>query len=232
MTYLRVVRSLRSVMSLLNIETHLVSRNNRSPRSVWRTDSFVNRINIDLLRTGRVSSILHVIKSPRSVTIWLGVGWVGWKNFACRATFPSGCRATSPSGRRTTFELNSLVLSCFQLLENNELEVFLEESIEPDRISKPLGITRSMSTQYTASWCLFHALCRYCAWRGTFKSISSGSLWLFVLGINMQKVYCLSLAWILTYWYQSIVDDRMKIERTSNVVDVMEYSTLNHYIVL
>ena len=44
MTYLRVVlccscmknsnRSSRSVMSLLNIETHLVFRNNRSPRSV------------------------------------------------------------------------------------------------------------------------------------------------------------------------------------------------------
>ena len=43
----------------------------------------------------------------------LGVGWVGWKNFACRATFPSGCRATSPFGRRTTFEPDSLVHSCF-----------------------------------------------------------------------------------------------------------------------
>ena len=32
--------------------------------------------------------------------------------------------------------------------------------------------------------------------------------------------------------YQFIVDNRMKIERTSDVRDVMEYSTLNHYIVL
>ena len=33
----------------------------------------------------------------------LGIGWVGWKNFACRTTSPSGCR--------TTFEPNSLVQS-------------------------------------------------------------------------------------------------------------------------
>ena len=32
--------------------------------------------------------------------------------------------------------------------------------------------------------------------------------------------------------YQSVVDDRMKIESTSNVPDMMEYSTLNQYIVL
>ena len=38
----------------------------------------------------------------------------------------------------------------------------------------------------------------------------------FVFGINRQKEYCLSLAWILTSRYQSVVDDRMKIERTSN----------------
>ena len=31
----------------------------RSPRSLWRTRFFAKRINIDLLRTGRFSSILH-----------------------------------------------------------------------------------------------------------------------------------------------------------------------------
>ena len=51
----------------------------------------------------------------------------------------------------------------------------------------PFWIARSMSTQYTASWCLFHALCRYFAWRGTFKSISSGSLWLLSLGSTDRK---------------------------------------------
>ena len=42
---------------------------------------------------------------PDLSRIGLGVGWVGWKNFACRATSPSGCRAT--------FEPNSFVHSCF-----------------------------------------------------------------------------------------------------------------------
>ena len=45
--------------------------------------------------------------------IGFGVGWAGWKNFACRATSPSGCRATSSSHCRATFEPNSLVHSCF-----------------------------------------------------------------------------------------------------------------------
>ena len=50
--------------------------------------------------------------------------------------------------------------------------------------------------------------------------------------INGQEEYCLSSAQTLTSRYQSIVDNRMKIECASNVVDVMEYSTPNHYIVL
>ena len=39
-----------------------------------------------------------------------------------------------------------------------------------------------------------------------------------------RSQYCLSSDLILTSRYQSIVDNRMKIERASNVVDVMEYS--------
>ena len=50
----------------------------------------------------------------------------------------------------------------------------------------------------------------------------------FVSWISGQEEYCSSSARILTSKYQSIVD----IERTSNVVDVMEDSTLNNYIVL
>ena len=45
--------------------------------------------------------------------------------------------------------------------------------------------------------------------------------------INGQEERRLSSAQILTSRYQSIVDNRVKIERTSYVVDVMEYSTLN-----
>ena len=55
---------------------------------------------------------------------------------------------------------------------------------------------------------------------------------IFVSWINGQEEYCLSSAQILTSRYQSIVDNRMKIERASYVVDVMEQSTLNYYIVL
>ena len=55
---------------------------------------------------------------------------------------------------------------------------------------------------------------------------------IFISWINGQEEYCLSSPRILTSRYQSIVDDRVKVERTSNVVDVMEYSTPNHYIVL
>ena len=74
----------------------------------------------------------------------------------------------------TTF----LQFSIFQLLKYNGLEVFLEEklhSIVFDRMSI-FRIARSISTQKTASWCLFHALYTYRARRGTEKSICSGSL--------------------------------------------------------
>ena len=45
---------------------------------------------------------------------------------------------------------------------------------------------------------------------------------LFAFGINRQKENCLSLAEILTSKYQSIFDDRMKIKRTSDVVNMRE----------
>ena len=54
----------------------------------------------------------------------------------------------------------------------------------------------------------------------------------FVSWINRQEEYCLSSAQILTSRYQSIVDNRMKIECASYVVDVMEYSTSNQHVVL
>ena len=54
----------------------------------------------------------------------------------------------------------------------------------------------------------------------------------FVSWISGQEEYCLSSAQILTSRYQSIVDNIVKIECAANVVDVMEYSTPNHDIVL
>ena len=55
---------------------------------------------------------------------------------------------------------------------------------------------------------------------------------IFVSWINKQEEHCLSSDQILASKYQSIVDNRMKIERASDVVDVMEYSTLNYCIAL
>ena len=62
---------------------------------------------LTLISWGRDVFLPSYISSgrPDLSRIGFGVGWVGWKNFACRATSPSGCRAT--------FETNSLVHSCF-----------------------------------------------------------------------------------------------------------------------
>ena len=54
----------------------------------------------------------------------------------------------------------------------------------------------------------------------------------FISWINKQEEHCLSSAQILTSMYQSIVDNRMKIECASNVVNVREYSSSNQHIVL
>ena len=80
-----------SLMCLFNVEILSVFRwtcldytrlmngfsRNGSPRSLLRTRFFAKRINIDLLRTGRFSFILHTdhvmrdIGSPRSLTYWI-----------------------------------------------------------------------------------------------------------------------------------------------------------------
>ena len=52
----------------------------------------------------------------------------------------------------------------------------------------------------------------------------------FVHRINRQVEYCLSLARTLTSRYLSRVDDRRKIERTSNMVHVLEEVNLNYHI--
>ena len=54
----------------------------------------------------------------------------------------------------------------------------------------------------------------------------------FLSGINGQKEYCLSLARTLTSRNKSRTDDRMQIERTSNMVNVLQESARNHNIVL
>ena len=48
---------------------------------------------------------------PDRSQIGFEIGWVGWKNFACREASPRGCRATSSCGCRSTFQPNSFVQS-------------------------------------------------------------------------------------------------------------------------
>ena len=73
-----------------------------------------------------------------------GIGWVGWKNFACRETSPRGCaveQLLNPillSNRDVKRSLAKVEVTCMlsharllqfsnsQLLEYNRLEVFLE----------------------------------------------------------------------------------------------------------
>ena len=97
----------RSFMSLFNIETLSVFKwtcldyicLNKSSRSCWRTEFSATRINIDLPRQGRVSFILHVIKSPGSVTNWIW-SWLGWlENFACQQGSWSSRQRTGRSER-------------------------------------------------------------------------------------------------------------------------------------
>ena len=89
-----------------------------------------------------------------------------------------------------------------------------------------------MSTQCTASWCLFLAPCRYCARRGTFKSILSGSLCPFSLGsIGKKNTVCL----LLEFWptrIKPLLIIVWRLKSTSNVVNMLEESALNYHIVL
>ena len=54
----------------------------------------------------------------------------------------------------------------------------------------------------------------------------------FVHGIHRREEYRLSFAEIWTSWCQSRTDDRMQIERTYDVINVLEETVLNNDIVL
>ena len=54
----------------------------------------------------------------------------------------------------------------------------------------------------------------------------------FVHGINKQEEYCLSLSRIWTSKYSSRADDRMKIDRTSKMVNILEEFDRNINVVL
>ena len=115
-------RVARSIMCLSNVGILTVFRwtclgsscfNNGLLRSIVFHSFFVKRMCIDLLRTGRVSSILRSSRvssnnrMPRSIVVsWsvFGIGWFDW-NFL-------NCCTTCPSGRLACSEPNSLFQSC------------------------------------------------------------------------------------------------------------------------
>ena len=88
-----------------------------------------------------------------------------------------------------------------------------------------------MSTQNTASWCLFHVSWKYCAWRGALKSIFQESSW-FCHRIHTQKEYCLFVAQSLSSQYESWIDDWTHIDRTSDMTNAFEETFRHHDMVL
>ena len=74
------------------------------------------------------------------------------------------------------FHIGLLQSSISQFLDFNELEVFPERKLHSILFDRMLILLwwfeRSISTQNTASWYFFHAVCTYFARRGTEKSIN------------------------------------------------------------
>ena len=92
-------------------------------------------------------------------------------------------------------------------------------------------IERSMSTQYTAFWCFFHALCMYCAWRDAFKSIVSRSLWFLCMTTANGKKKPFVCCSKFDFQDQSRTDDGMSIDCTSDMTNVIEEVVRNNNIV-
>ena len=76
--------------------------------------------------------------------------------------------------------------------------------------------------------CFVHVLCM--TWYTQVDRIRI--LVTFVHRINRQKEYCLSFARTLTSRNESRTDDRMQIESTSDMINVLEEVALNNHIVL
>ena len=202
---------------------------NRSLRSVWRTR--FSRKELTLISWERdvflssCSPITSCVISSRPDLSRIGfrVGWFDWTlldscptsarwawsepNFLSHSCFKEifgGGRGdmytfsymTSPVSIQTTFGIQ-------------QAECVSWRMIAFDRVwwnVNPFLIARLMSTQYTASWCRFHALCGYCARRGTLKSIFSGSLWLLSIGsISRKNTVCL----LLEFWPPGINPELM-----------------------
>ena len=143
----------------------------------------------------------------RSIMIWVWI-WLAWLG-----TFLD-CRTTSPSGRWATSEPNSFIQSFFNEIfgEGRGDAHTFSYMISPVSIRTTFGIqqagsvswrmipffrARLISTQFSPFWCLFHALCMYCARCGASKSIVSGSLWFLYMGSTGRKnTVCL----LLKFW--------------------------------
>ena len=186
----------------------------RFHRSIWRTKFSLQPFTNNLSWTGRVF-LLH--RFPRSITNWIRF-WIGlaWKI---------------------------------------QLEVLLQETVERVfQLADVSTVEPDWSFPLVQLWSCFNEIFgggRGYKYRLSYKVLMpfpctvhvSRETWYrevnifrvfvtFISWINRQEEHRLSSAQILTSRYQSIVDNRMKIECASNVVNVREYSSSNQHIVL
>ena len=198
---------------------------NRSSCSIWRIEFFVKRIHTDLSRTGRVRSIFHVIRSPWSITdgIWSWLGCLeklGLSNnfsFWLSNRFPFWSWITFGSiNLNTTSWKYSLKDDCIRS-SLIECQSFPNRKIDVDPIHYVLMPLP----------CIVHVLCMT-------RCIQVDHIRILVTlvhNFNWQRGHCLSLAQILTSKYESRVNDRMKIERKYNMVNMLEEVARNNNIV-
>ena len=201
---------------------------NGLPRSTWRDNLFVKRIYIDLLGTGRFSSILHGSRVssdkglPRSVTTWVW-NWLvrletsrllhnlslwSLSMFWSQISFP----IVSQRDHRwkPKWHVNFYVYDFSNFHPDNfrntiKLEMFHEEKL------RSISSDRTSILSFKQDWCRPNTLrpdvfSMLCAWRDSLKSIVSRSLCLLSLGSTKRKnTVCL----LFKFWPPSIHPELM-----------------------
>ena len=189
--------------------------NNGVPRSIRRKDVFLPSCTVLVSVPTKGRPYLSVLTTgcPDLPRLGFGIDWFDWKLPNCCTTCPSGCWACSepkfsfPVVFQGDLWWRPRWHACFSLYDfssfhpNNfrktiswkccmkndsvrssliELQSFLHCKIDVDPIHCVLMF--------------IHASCMYCAWRGTLKSIVSGSLWFLFMGSTGRKnTVCLLL---------------------------------------
>ena len=188
----------------------------------WERDVFLPSCTVLMSAptTDCTDLLLLTTGCPDLSRLGFGIGWFDWKLL-------DGC-TTCPSGRWTSSQPSSLFRSCFNdlfgggrgdmyafsfktspVFNLTTFEIQYAVSVSWRMMAfgrvwwnfNPFFIARYMSAQYTASWCLFHALCMFCAWSSTLKSIVSTSLWFLSMGSTGRKN---TLCLLLNFWSAGI----------------------------